>query len=177
MDGVPPGGLANCCAVNDFLVSQGQPPGLLDQPLQTAIRNDRYKLVQFLHQDCADPGQFVPSEEFYEINEDRPVPLIDRENLDLLASGSIEALTLDQRRNYQRLGRHLTGWTKTVVVECPGDCNSDLIVDDLDVQGWTRFQGASSWFDFNLDGWTNGLDLDVIEANFGKRCRAGKTKG
>lgn len=27
------------------------------------------------------------------------------------------------------------------------------------------------------DGWTNGLDLDVIDANFGKRCRAGKTKG
>lgn len=177
VDGVPAGGLANCCAVNDFLVSQGQPPVLLDQPLQTAIRNDRYKLVQFLNEDCAHPGQFVPSEEFYEINEDRPVPLIDRENLDLLASGSIEALTLDQRRNYQRLGRQLTGWTKTVVVECPGDGNSDLVVDDLDVQGWTRFQGASSWFDFNLDGWTNGLDLDVIDANFGKRCRAGKTKG
>jgi len=63
-------------------------------------------------------------------------------------------------------------------ITCPGDGNQDLLVDEQDVENWQFFSGftgeaASSWYDFNHDGLTNELDLEVIEDNLGTSCRPG----
>ena len=184
--GVPAEGLADCCAVNNYLESQGQPPVLIDQTLKTAIRNNQYKLVQLVTPNCQSPGQSITTDEFYQINEDVPVPLLDWEDLNLLSGGSVDALSPVQKKNYKRLSKQLANWSNTVVNECPGDGNMDLVVNELDVQGWSQFAqleyattpttyGQSSWFDFNFDGLTNYEDLDIINANFGKRCKPGQS--
>lgn len=179
--GVPAEGLSDCCAVNSLLESQGQSQLLIQPEILTAIRNNQYKLVTYTTQDCKNPGNTTATNEFYQINEDVPVPLIDWESLNLLASGSTDALSPVQKRNYKQLSKQLTNWSNTVVYECPGDGNLDLVVNDLDVQGWRFFAtsngGQSSWFDFNFDGLTNLEDLDIINANFGKRCKPGQSGG
>jgi len=187
VSGVPEAGLDDCCAVNKFLESQGQPPVLIDPTLKTAIRNSQYKLVQLVAPNCQ-TDQSITTDEFYQINEDVPVPTIDWEDLNLLSGGSVDALSPVQKKNYKRLSKQLANWSNTVVNECPGDGNMDLVVNELDVQGWSQFaqleyattpptHGQSSWFDFNFDGLTNYEDLDIINANFGKRCKPGQSGG
>lgn len=57
---------------------------------------------------------------------------------------------------------------------CPGDGNEDKIVNGQDLQFWRKFaalaMGGSSWYDFNLDGYTDTADLAVIQANLGTKC-------
>lgn len=53
---------------------------------------------------------------------------------------------------------------------CPGDGNLDKFVNQFDVNGVNDFNGVSSFFDFNHDGTTNGLDMAIVDANLGKDC-------
>jgi hypothetical protein len=173
--GIPPEGLTLCCEVNVFL-AQHTPPGQTPtryslQPLSAvAIRNDHYKVVRNSLQDY-DPtsNSCVPTQtdEFYQINEAVPVPMLDRENADLKAQGPLTPL---QQANYDALSQQLNAILASQAA-CPGDGNIDGVVNGLDRADWAFFaalaKGQSSWYDFNLDGLTDSADLQIILNNLG----------
>jgi sulfatase-like protein len=175
VDGIPEEGLTYCCQVNQFLRNNADPQNppryYTIQPLTSvATRNANYKVVRNSLQDydivnnvCDD----VTTDEFYQINEDVPKPLLDERGKDLNAKGS---LTSEQQKNYRTLSKQLDA-ILTSHKECPGDGNIDGVVDDRDVEEWGFYQGKSSWYDFNLDGLTDSLDLQTIMNNLGKRCK------
>jgi hypothetical protein len=78
--GIPPQGLTYCCDVDIWLANQGQPTVTILPQAAEAIRNERYKLVRNTTKDY-DPSTNAcvntQTTEFYEINENIPVPKID----------------------------------------------------------------------------------------------------
>jgi hypothetical protein len=144
------------------------------------IRNQRYKVVHNtskLYDDTTNSCYDYVSNELYEVDESKIKPKIDYANKDLLVNG-YEALTANQKRNYNALEKKLSALNKTVV-QCDGDGNLDMVVNQKDLDEWEKFSkingGASSWYDFNLDGLTNELDREIIVENFGNHCKPGKT--
>lgn len=175
-------GLTHCCDVQVWLTNHGRSDEVVSIQPQGAIgiRNRNYKIVQNFTKDY-DPATNAcydhPTEEFYRINEDKVLPKLDREGDDLLVNG-IESLTGNERRNYNALKNRLALLQK-IDVDCPGDGNFDGVVDQKDVAEWEQFSrmngGGSSWYDFDLDGFTDTSDYQIIRSNLGKRCRPGKT--
>lgn len=166
-------GLGSCCAVNEYLVGQGDAPVDLLPESQRAVRNESFKLVRMERLNCA-TELVESSEEFYAINEKAPSPLLDREKLDLLQPPHHMTPTMQQ--NYAALQADMDTLLASHI-DCPGDGNLDLLVDQKDVENWKRFStengGHSSWYDFNHDGLTDDADLAVITQNMGKDCRPG----
>jgi hypothetical protein len=173
-----PQGLAHCCDVQIYLTNNGRADEVATIVPQgaIAIRNERYKVVQNFTKNydaaanaCAD----TQSEELYQIDEDKKLPKLDREGDDLLANG-VQGLSPQAKRNYDALKNRLAALQKSDV-DCPGDGNLDLRVDQKDIDEWKKFSqmngGLSSWYDFDLDGDTDTDDLQVIQANLGKRCK------
>jgi hypothetical protein len=144
-----------------------------------AIRNDHYKVVVNSYTGEPTPGanaQQPPSgeaelsEEFYAIDEAAPLPKIDRAGLDLL---QLPALTLEQHANYVALTTELLKILGSQP-PCLGDGNIDGVVNALDEADWADFAalslGETSWFDIDLDGFTDATDLAIIAANQGITC-------
>lgn len=50
-----------------------------------------------------------------------------------------------------------------------GDANLDKCVTGEDLAAARRFFGQPSWFDCNIDGATDNLDLPIIRDNLGRR--------
>jgi len=169
-----PDGCADCCAVkNNYLPDLDIIPDT-----SSSVRNDRYKLIENQQEDCGSTsGEIQTTYEFYRIDEDAPLPLLDREGDDLLTSPDLPPQGLDAEQQavfddlYAELRRVLDSQ-----VTCPGDGNLDLLVNQDDLEQWEFFSGftgeqSSSWYDFNHDGLTNELDRQVIEDNLGADCR------
>ena len=187
MDGVPDSGLADGCAVNEFRAAHGMPTLLLDSPRKTAIRDENYKLVELEYPDCSTgnppetPRKSTMTYEFYHISDSGSQPLLDTEASNFLSQGrTIQDLTKEERKTYKKLENDLNKWKKTVPANCPGDGNLDRVVDEKDIHGYYQFAnesnggtgaGDSSWFDFNLDGITNQVDLQIINSHLGQRCK------
>lgn len=184
--GIPAEGLSHCCDVNVWKAGHGQAlSDIIPQGTQ-AIRNDHYKIVNNFTKDydlvsnaCYDN----PAEEFYRIDENVPLPKLDREDENLLKEGA-PALTKLENMNYQVLLKKLGALEKSVV-SCPGDGNQDGRVNQMDIDEWETFSattgittpnggGKSSWYDFDYDGDTDLDDKAVIEGNMGKRCSTAK---
>ena len=171
--GIPPEGLALCCDVAIWQNDHGETIADNIYPLNAvAIRNSRYKLVINSYEgydaasnSCANSS----STEFYQINQNVPVPKLDTADADLLASGT--RLTPDQRKNYNALSAQLNQLLASQPA-CPGDINLDRVVNYLDIAEWGTFEalsdGLSSWADINLDGLTNDADLAIILQNQGQ---------
>lgn len=134
------------------------------------VRNDQFKLVRNETLDYDPPTDtsiLVSTEELYRINQNAPIPAIDRANLDLLALPG--RLTKIQRRNYAALSAAMDDILASEVA-CPGDGNDDGRVDqtDLDNQAAIAVRwGKSSTYDFDYDGLTNDTDRSVIESHLG----------
>ena len=162
-------GLASCCAVNEHLQAQGGEPVDIMPRSQKAVRNGEFKLVRIERLNCA-TGQYASTDEFYRVDESAPLPTLDNAQGNLLAR---PALTQQQQQNYAALQDELRRIAAGNVA-CPGDGNSDLVVDQQDLENWqvfsTRNGGRSSWYDFNYDGRTDAADRAIIESNLGKRC-------
>jgi hypothetical protein len=133
-----------------------------------AIRNPLYKLVvnNYKAYDAVSNSCVTSTvKEFYQINENVPLPKLDTASANLLASGN--PLNRQQKKNYDSLTAQLTTLLASQPA-CPGDINLDGVVNYLDVAEWAMFQGpTSSWGDVNLDGLTDSADLAIILQNFG----------
>ena len=170
-----PDGFDSCCAVNDYLASEGEDTVGIMPDSQRALRNDDYKLVRVGRLDCATQNINF-TDEFYEVNESTdPSQLkIDTAEDNLLDGKDADALTPEQRDNFIALRSELDQLLASAI-DCPGDGNGDLQVDERDLAEWQRWAdtngGHSSWYDFNHDGVTDDRDRDVIEAHFGTDCR------
>lgn len=174
-----PEGLPRCCDVQVYLTHNGRASEVVPIIPQAGIgiRNQRFKIVQnFTTNYNASTNSCVDTqtEELYRINERKNLPKLDRAEDDLLKDGA-DKLSPDAKANYLALKRRLSLLQKSDV-DCPGDGNLDLRVDQKDSDEWNKFSrmsgGLSSWYDFNLDGLTNEADFQVIFDNFGKRCKS-----
>ena len=170
-DGVVPGqSFASCCAVNDYRVSLGNAPYEILAETQRTVRDSHYKLVELEEPNCT-AGGLTQRKEFYAVDETSSLPKLD--NLaaeDLLTRPS---LSTAQQERYDALSAELN----TIVSsepECRGDGNGDRVVDQQDLADWRYFSelngGRSSWYDINLDGFTNAADLTIIQHNLGLKC-------
>lgn len=177
-----PGYYTSCCQVN-------QATGInYDSSITSAgIRNKNYKLVQKVSENCENGAAVKPDlvvNEFYQINQDAPIPKLDTADSDLLKG----TLSREQNRNYQLLLKKLER-IEGSVVSCPGDGNMDKRVDQKDLDEWAIFAattapttenggGKGSWYDFGgpndpnrPDGLTDEADKQIILDNLGKRCK------
>ncbi len=137
-----------------------------------AIRNEHFKLVRNSTHDydpVMDAAKEVVTEEFYAINQAVPVPLLDREDLDLLADGTLTpALAIPYAQLVQALEA-----LQDSQIDCPGDGNIDGRVDQADLDNYHTIVAdwsGSSVYDFNLDGITDSADLQIIQDNLGTVC-------
>jgi hypothetical protein len=188
----PDGGTSypSCCAVKRALYDPTNLPLQTLPIFQQAVRNDDFKLVRKSVEVCAaapstnDMAQ--TQHEFYQVNEDVPVPAIDKENLALCQGTACPAgLTPDQVQTYNQLTASLSA-TLASEPACPGDGNEDKVVNAADLAAWLFFathgvpQGnglplnTSSWYDFDHNGSTDEADLQTIIQHFGAHCAAPK---
>ncbi|MBV9269445.1 MAG: sulfatase-like hydrolase/transferase, partial [Acidobacteriaceae bacterium] len=175
------GGYASCCALT-------QAPGIGNfeiLPLaQAAVRNDNFKLIQLTNEKCVNGTAQGTSTQYqlFRINEAVPVPKIDFEKTDLITNQAnpVTGLSKEEATAFLTLKTQLND-ILTSEAACPGDGNSDGIVDSTDIANWQTFDGkGSSWYNFpTIDpstgadvysGQTGSADLNVIQANFGRRC-------
>jgi len=163
-----PEGFGSCCAVNEYL---GDDAVDIMPDSQKALRNEFYKLVRLDRMNCTS-GQLESSDELYAVNQNVPLPKLDNGPSNLLPPGP--HWTPEIQQNYDTLKTTLDTLLASRI-DCPGDGNLDLVVDEEDVRNWTRFStqngGHSSWYDFNHDGLTNDADLEIITQNMGRDCR------
>lgn len=170
-----PDGFASCCAVNTYLESIGESPVDLFPERQLAFRDNEFKLVRLSTLNCAS-GAFDDTEEFYYVNESTVATelALDREADNLLLNPGEAQLTSEQQARLTQLRTELDELLSSAV-NCPGDGTGDLLVNQDDIDGWEYWsapeRGKSSWFDLNLDGFTNIADKAIIEANLGRDCR------
>ena len=133
-----------------------------------AIRNDEYKLVinkGMIYDPDTDSGIPFDTKEFYRIDQAAPVPNLDREG-DHLEERNRTAV---EQENFEELEYQLELLLASHQA-CPGDGNSDGIVDQQDIDNYTRLTAewsGSSTYDFNHDGVTDQADLAIIQANQG----------
>jgi hypothetical protein len=188
----------DCCGAAKFIVETtgARPPTMI--PIeQYSVRNASYKLNQVTTKvysgssdtqiaACKNPS---PIAEFYMIDEVTPIPKIDRppgiiylpdgtiyrldgvpNNLDITSLSGADKVAYDSL--YAELTRMIN--TKPTPESCPGDGNFDGKVDQSDMDGYrtwvAKTQNGSTWYDFNLDGFTNNADLEIITANLGNTC-------
>jgi len=124
--------------------------------------------------------------EFYQINENVPVPAIDKDGAALcpqVAEGTAcpTGLTPEQTTIYNQLTSSMDA-TLASEPPCPGDGNEDKVVNGKDISNWEFFSthgvvvdgqppNTSSWYDFNpIDGKTDQQDLNVILEHLGAHC-------
>ena len=165
-------GYGGCCQVNQALFRSGQSMVSIVPEISSAIRNERFKVVRNTTQTydtAADSCSPVTTNEFYEIDQATPVPLLDNPDRNLL----LAPLSLDQQRTYSQLSAQLDELLASDPA-CTGDGNKDGVVDAQDlasVQGLVTNWGFSSVYDFaGGDGLTNAADLQVVQQNLGRTC-------
>jgi arylsulfatase A-like enzyme len=147
---------ASCCDVEAAGLADVIPP-----MATSAIQNARYKLVRLEPAACRGaPSRF----EFYDLFL-HPQTLLDNPP-DLL---ELPAMTPNDRANLDALRASLEA-TRASEPACAGDGNRDKVVDGRDLAGVMKYAGGPSWYDFDNDGQTNGTDLAIVRANFGRRC-------
>ncbi len=164
-------GYQQCWQVNQALYKASLPQmGILPE-ISTAIRNDRFKLVQNTTQTydpTSDSGSTVVTNELYEINQAAPTPLLDTADRNLML-----APTADTQAVYNDLLAKLDNMLASDP-DCPGDGNRDGVVNSEDAANWGRIArewGLSSVYDFMVnkvfDGLTNATDGQIVQAKLG----------
>jgi Sulfatase len=177
----PKGGVSydSCCAVQRagiYTDSNGNPETLTQFPVdQIATRNDLYKLVKKTVTMCgatSGSDRNVVQTELYKINENAPLPQIDKDGDSLCGENCPTGLKGTNLANFNALATSMNA-TLASEIPCTGDGNEDKKVNFKDVIDWAFFSvnnGLSSWYDLNIDGFTNGDDLKIIKANLGTNC-------
>ena len=172
----------DCCSVNRYRLAQSpvQSTYSVLPNWQMAMRDDNYKLVRFATTDFdAASNSCVTTEatELYAIDEAVP-PKIDNAERNLLLPG--RTLEPAEKAALASLTRELTMLLATNA-PCAGDGNLDGVVDGQDIDQFNYWanvtQSASSWYDFNLDGFTNQLDVPYItQSPYPRKCVSATTR-
>jgi hypothetical protein len=179
----PAGGVSynTCCEVQRagiYKDTNGNPVTLSQLPVeQQATRNDQFKLVRKMVTVCSPdtttPDAVVPQAELYPVNENAPVPQIDKDGDSLCGETCPAGLTGTNLATFNALSASMAA-TMMSEPACTGDGNEDKKVNGRDIADWAFFNqndGLSSWYDFNHDGLTNGEDLkNYILPNLGTNC-------
>ena len=166
----------DCCSVNKYRLTQAPPQGTYAvlPDWQMAMRDDAYKLVRLATTDydpAAESCATTTATELYAIDEHVP-PTLDNADRNLLAPPH----TLDRaERGALAKLTHALDRLLDSEVPCRGDGNLDGVVDAADVDQlnyWATLTGSkSSWYDFNLDGLTDGKDVPYItRGRFPREC-------
>ena len=166
----------DCCSVNKYNLTQS-PPLLaysVQPTWQMAMRDDDYKLVRSSTTNYdATTNSCVTTEatELYTIDDNVP-PKLDNAESNLL----VPPYTLDhvEKRAFASLTRALDKLLDSNV-PCTGDGNLDGIVDQEDIDQfnyWANVTASnSSWYDLNLDSFTNQNDVPYItQGKFPRKC-------
>jgi len=176
---VPEGGFTNCCDLNKAIY-EGKPPvnmTLYDvlPKSQVTVRSAAYKLINITTDNFDTTTKTcvtTMSEEFYLINQDSPVPLLEDPTGDqLLASKSPNLLANGTLTAEQTDILAALRWERDTMLSsalpCPGDVNLDGVVNSKDLaqmREWMeKTNNGSTWWDLNLDGVTNEQDIVIIE--------------
>ena len=177
-------GFTQCCQVNQWIAQYKPVDGdgsmeLVSQQsdYSYAVRNGLYKLIRKSVTDY-DPAlpdlgnacKTTVGDEFYSIDQRPVVPTIDRPD-GLLANNLLTPNTLPGAGTLQLAGALKENYDELVAVlaetlnsykDCPGDVNLDAVVNSRDLRNqanWMRkTKGASTWWDMNLDGYTDRND-------------------
>ncbi len=171
-----PTGYQSCCQVNQALFKAGQPQIIVNPEISTAVRNDNYKLVQNTVQtynSVADTCSAVVTNEFYQVDQAKPVPKLDNVDVNLL----LQPLTPTLQTIYDGLLVQLNSILASQP-SCPGDGNMDGVVDAQDSANWLSIVAnwfTSSVYDFNFDGLTDNVDSQTITNNQGACAKATAT--
>lgn len=147
-------------------------PSMTIQPSEVwAVRDDRYKLVKSVRAAC---DSTLNPYEFYDLRPKKRPSLLNPLGLDNSPNDLLKrpSLTPQQKAHYVELKTVLNGILKSHS-ECPGDGNLDRVVDAKDLNGVEKHWGNPSVFDFNNDGTTDELDLDIVNENMGNKCGPG----
>lgn len=199
---VPDAGFDNCGQVMSYRLAQNPNDDTTVLPYsQKAVTDGQHKLVRLQRKDYqlnpADPisvpetDVLVQTDELYRINDAIPNPRIDRSN-NVLAAGPVplSGLPGELQVIYDQLKPAMDHRDSVAQynlyydsLNCPGDGNRDLVVDQTDVDNWRElsqlnlYQGVaqSSWYDFNHDGVTDEADLRIIQSNLGMQCEGPPT--
>jgi hypothetical protein len=175
----------SCCAVKRALYDPNNLSLQIYPVAQDATRNDNFKLVRKQVEVCAAApsmdDKVQTQNEFYQINENVPIPAIDKDGTALCEGTACPTgLTSDETTIYNQLTSSMNA-TLTSEPPCPGDGNEDKVVNGQDIQNWKFFSthgipvegkppNTSSWYDFNHDGSTDNKDLQLILQNLGTHC-------
>lgn len=172
-EGIPVQEFTWCCQVQQYLASEGGTPGTVVPLTGIAVRDlSGFKMVRNILNDydpTSDTGCKQTSyDELYVVNEDEPLPLLDREDLMIPTPyGPAEQAKYDELKAYMDA-------VLDSEPDCPGDGNDDGVVNAEDLKNYksmVRLTSGSSWYDVNLDGFTNSADQQIIVQNLGTRCR------
>jgi len=171
-----PTGYQSCCQVNQALFKAGQPQIIVNPEISTAVRNDNYKLVQNTVQtynSVADTCSAVVTNEFYQVDQAKPIPKLDNVDVNLL----LQPLTPTLQTIYDGLMVQLNSILASQP-SCPGDGNMDGVVDAQDSANWLSIIAnwfTSSVYDFNFDGLTDNVDSQTITNKQGACAKATAT--
>lgn len=172
------GGYASCCALQS---SGSAPANMKVLPLaQAAVRNDDFKLISVTPDTC--DAEETPLQ-LYRINQAPGAALIDFPSLNLITdqTNPTAGLTPLQAANYTALKQELDAILGSES-QCPGDGNTDGVVDEQDIANYFLFRkSGSSWYNFPVfdpatgipvySGVTGPSDLQIIQQNLGKTCQ------
>lgn len=168
-------GYLGCGEVNQALYKDGQAQLSIQPETNMAIRNEHYKLLRLTsqHYDIgSDSVTTQDAQEFYQINQAAPTPLLDTAANNLLG----KPMTAEVQRAYEELSAKMQAMLDSEPA-CPGDGNKDGKVDQADMSNWRNLAqtwGLSSVYDFLIggvsDGLTNERDALVIQQNMGLSC-------
>lgn len=167
-------GYRTCWQVNQAQYKSSLPLTSIAAEVTMAVRNDNYKLVRNQTQTyfpSTDTGASVTADEFYQVNQVVPVPMIDTASLNLMPTISSWSSTVLQ--NYNSLLASLNNILASQP-PCNGDANIDGVVNNDDLNIWQQFLSwaLSSIADFNFDGLTNNTDAQIIKSNQGTCAKA-----
>ena len=196
--GVPATGYHNCCQVQAYRLTRGEATTFLPTATK-AVTDGTYKLVRQTRNQCDPPMGTAPdpsaysysatgydiTDELYEIDTATPDPKLDKDGSQLTAitAPPLDTSTLSsaQQQAYATLKAEMEQHDAVAsynldydTVNCPGDGNRDLVVDQRDLDNWQELSllngGQSSWYDFNHDGKTDADDRTIIQNNMGRTC-------
>jgi len=176
---VPEVGFTNCCDLNRAIYEGNAPASLSPYNVlprsQLAVRSESYKLINIVTENFDNTTQTcvtINSEEFYEINQKSPIPLLeDPTGEKLLASTSPNLLANHTLTPEETDTLAALRWERDTLLSsalpCPGDVNLDGVVNAKDLAQmrlWMeKTNNGSTWWDINLDGVTNEKDVAIIE--------------